>query len=201
MTKRKLYEEDTTLYNIPEFYIKSHASVCINCFVQTVHFPLDDVEVINFSIPINIAEDNDSCRHWIKEEEIFLVGLVFDLLFDRGSLAPTKQERKENKTCWEIIKQQFDKVTVRYNFLKRTNVGRFTCVSRSQQALRRHYKVMKATVASSSELCDNGLPLFKSLYEKWQKVYNENDILTCSDSNFRFFLKEMKILNEHNCIF
>lgn len=127
------------------------------------------------------------CRPWTLIEETFLIGIVFDTLFLRGSLAPTSQQKLQNNTSWTLIKNQFDKAIVRHYYLMNTNIPN-SCYTRTLFALKRHFKVMKMQV-EKEEVSEETLPVFKQLFFTWNTKYNQNNILTCSEVMFKNKIK------------
>lgn len=122
------------------------------------------------------------CRHWTQREKTFLVGIIFDMLYRKGSLSATTREKQSNKSVgWNEIKEKFDLACARYQSLNKTG-SLVSCHSRTKQAMLRHYKVLKNQVAKEEN--DAEEPLFKRLHNDWQMNYNKNNILTCSHEKY-----------------
>lgn len=105
---------------------------------------------------------------WSKEEEIFLVGAVLDRFFARGSLSSTKQENADTskKNCWDTIKATYDSCFRKYS----AQVGTPIPPMRTENALSRHYKVMKERSLSKNH--KNSVN-FRALYEEWEINFNQ----------------------------
>lgn len=118
-------------------------------------------------------------KPWTEPEKIILVGLVFEILFRRGSLFPNIKGGEEKGMCWKIIKQKFDVAIKRYTTLTRNSLN---FDARTKIALERRYKILKkeAAMRSTSE----SLPFFKRYYIDWKTKYNANYRLTCTDQDF-----------------
>lgn len=94
---------------------------------------------------------------WSKEEEAFLVGAVMQRFFSYGSL--TSSRRTEEDNVWEYIKNVFDERREKYS----QAIGKLPPRERTQNALQRHWKLMKSSSNRS----------FYSLYKLWEKLYSE----------------------------
>lgn len=187
--------------NFPSFYRNMKRKVCDVCSASVSRFAVKDVNVdYLMDLPIVLKEGN-GCRHWTTREETFLIGIIFDMLYRRGSLAPTKAQRSLNDVCWERIKKMFDTASARYTLMTRSKEGESICQTRTLHAIVRHFKVMKANLAEEDTDEDSDeLPLFKKLHREWEDNYNQCKILTCSPRKFQAFMKKMKILSAHTCV-
>lgn len=155
----------------------------------------------NMYVPITLSEGN-GCRHWTVREETFLIGIIFDILYKRGSLAPTKAQRKVNDICWDRIKKIYDIACIRYALLTRSKGGVTSCTTRTLHAIVRHFKVMKSNLNEvESDQDSDEEPLFKKLHRGWQDEYNQGKILTCSEKKFKLYVEQMKTLSSHTCSF
>lgn len=93
-------------------------------------------------------------NHWLKMEEVILIGVVYDYLFLYGSL---------NTGAWKVILEKFKRCWEEYY---RQNGEELVVNNRSECALLRHYKVMKQR--SSNEMAQG---LFKSYFRTWDRNF------------------------------
>lgn len=119
----------------------------------------------------NLGHDKLSAGNWqcwSHEEEVFLVGAVLERFFSRGSLSSTKKESagSKNSNCWETIKKTYDA-----SFRKFTDLSGQQCPpERTENALSRHYKVMKERSLGKTQ---KNRVSFKKLYDEWETKYNK----------------------------
>lgn len=121
-------------------------------------------------------------QRWTELEKIVLVGLVFDVLFHRGSLFPNKSEGEEKGKCWKDIKRKYDIALKRIRIMKRDTTGDAKFQERPITALEKRFKILKRSALKESK--DVSPPLFKKLYNEWETQYNVENILTCSEEKF-----------------
>lgn len=133
---------------------------------------------------------SETSRYWTNREEIFLVGLVFDTLYSRGSLIPTRNEKRGKDACWERIKRLYDTAVARYILLNKDSVQTFNAKPRTILALMRHYKVLKSNVVEGKQPVEGVKPYFKRLHLEWETKYNQDSILTCSNAKFMNLLRQ-----------
>mmetsp|Transcript_12368 Transcript_12368/g.16047 ORF Transcript_12368/g.16047 Transcript_12368/m.16047 type:complete len:293 (+) Transcript_12368:164-1042(+) len=112
-------------------------------------------------------------KSWSPDEEIFLVGVVMDRFFKRGSLSSTRADGKGNDDCWSYIKSKYDEAWKNY----KTLTGKSIPQERSLNALSRHYKVMKARISQADMSGEGKVEDFKSYYDKFQEEYNIGNCL------------------------
>lgn len=145
---------------------------------------LDGIFGVNKSFERRPCEQQELRRNnikpqiWTQSEIIILVGLIFEVFFRRGSLFPNKKNGETSGVCWSDIKAKFDVAWSRY-------VGMGQVETRTKVALRRRYKILKATAAAEDK--QGNAPFFKNLYRIWETEYNVRGILTCSVEQFEQF--------------
>lgn len=113
------------------------------------------------------GDNGDSARSrsncWSHIEEVFLVGAVMSRWWTRGSLAAARTGNTNQDSCWDDIKETYDKNWLNYKKSK-------SPAERSANALSRHFKVMKTRISNS-----RGGPKedsFQNYYLEWELVYN-----------------------------
>ena len=94
---------------------------------------------------------------WSREEEAFLVGAIMQRFFSYGSL--TSSRRSDEDNVWEYIKTVFDERREKYALA----IGKLPPRERTQNALQRHWKLMKSSSNRS----------FYALYKLWEKLYGD----------------------------
>eukprot|EP00924_Labyrinthula_sp_SR-Ha-C_P016448 snap_masked-scaffold_6-processed-gene-3.25-mRNA-1 protein AED:1.00 eAED:1.00 QI:0/-1/0/0/-1/1/1/0/260 len=100
---------------------------------------------------------------WSQEEDVFLIGIIFDFLFERGSLSSNK-----GMDVWFDIKTRLDVAAEKYKkYLTRTNqiekVPNFG--DRAGKTLQRHFKTLKRKNLDVKDQVD-----FKKYYKRWEKL-------------------------------
>eukprot|EP00924_Labyrinthula_sp_SR-Ha-C_P004545 snap_masked-scaffold_1-processed-gene-3.26-mRNA-1 protein AED:1.00 eAED:1.00 QI:0/-1/0/0/-1/1/1/0/374 len=127
-------------------------------------------------------------KPWKDREEVFLVGCVFDMYFRRGSLTPNKKQRAtvtDENYCWEKIRRIYDKAINRFEELTGEVAN-----PRTMHAITRHFKVIKSKLSSNVGEVDEEDEYetedfeLKKMYFEWETLYNENNILTCTDEKY-----------------
>lgn len=125
----------------------------------------------------NAKKSESSWKVWTKTEEVFLVGSVFELLFERGSLTASN----ERSDVWQTVKKKYDNAWRLYTRYQQS-AGQSgsdpydrSCSSvRSSKALYRHYKVLKERVAGNSTNAPppgtNGEFCFRKYYYAYQTI-------------------------------
>jgi len=107
----------------------------------------------------DVRQDHEqTCRQgykWSYEEEVFLVGAVMTRFFTYGSL--TSARRNTDNTVWKSIKRTFDLTRSQYA----RSHGNSSPRRRSENALHRHWKLMKASKR----------PQFYEMWKKFEKEY------------------------------
>lgn len=122
-------------------------------------------------------KDSDTQAHdskwksWSRIEETFLVGAVMERFFKRGSLSSSRGD----DDCWLFIKETYDLAWEKYEALDGEQIPRV----RSQQALSRHYKVMKTKFAEKigDEVVRDDPVTFRDYFCEWEQHYNVNNRL------------------------
>lgn len=201
MKRQKVDDFVTPNYPIAEIYCRRKEKQCQLCFSSYYDFALQDIDEGSqcFKLPV-VAVEGKGCRLWTELEEVFLVGLVFDALYKRGSLAPSKHERQEKDKCWQKLKQKYDVAVSRYAFLTRSSTSTKECFTRTKLALLRHFKVLKAQV-SEDKSDDEEVPFFKKLHLQWDNDYNKQNILCCTDEKFKVIVTKLRSTSNHKCFY
>jgi len=122
---------------------------------------------------LSTGKNDSRWKSWSREEEIFLVGVVMDRFFKRGSLSSTRADGKANDDCWSYIKAKYDEAWTSYQAISNKTIPQ----ERSLNALSRHYKVMKARISQADMKGDNNIEDFGSYYEEFQHSYNIDNCL------------------------
>eukprot|EP00924_Labyrinthula_sp_SR-Ha-C_P008160 snap_masked-scaffold_11-processed-gene-4.32-mRNA-1 protein AED:1.00 eAED:1.00 QI:0/-1/0/0/-1/1/1/0/145 len=115
-------------------------------------FVEEPVELIETQQPPegNLEDTLNITRSYAHEEEIILVGLVYEYLFLNPYL---------RKDVWEKIHKNFHQVLRYINYTKNEQYG-----SRALSALERHFKTLKIR-NKHVEGC-----LFRELFEEWKDL-------------------------------
>lgn len=119
---------------------------------------------------------NKKSKIWTKPEKTILVGLVFDILFSRGSLFPNFKRGEQKGVCWKEIKVKYDIAISRYMRRVGSSQKNISFDKRSQGALKKRFKILKET-AIAEEKAGNP-PFFRKLYLDWELNHKGNDIMT-----------------------
>lgn len=179
---KQLQREDTYAFLLPQ-KVQTQSLDEIN-FESLGAKPVEEVQVLPSSRSKRKREvcDQDtreakrkesSWKVWTKTEEVFLIGAVFELLFERGSLTASNLR----SDVWETVKEKYDEAWEKYQDYVAIKERRSATSSsnRSSRALYRHYKVLKERVAgNSTNAPPPGTKKFSFLryYEAWKVVKN-----------------------------
>lgn len=137
---------------------------------------------VSARMPVKLVSGSGS-KHWTHRENVFLVGLVFDHLFERGTFYGNSTLSGGVSLGWKTFKEKFDTANARYLYLQGSNGIEIEYRTRTHFALQRHFRTMKAGIKKVKP--SNGQkPLFRTLHDEWENKYNKNNILTCSDEEF-----------------
>eukprot|EP00924_Labyrinthula_sp_SR-Ha-C_P015906 augustus_masked-scaffold_4-processed-gene-12.39-mRNA-1 protein AED:1.00 eAED:1.00 QI:0/-1/0/0/-1/1/1/0/255 len=106
---------------------------------------------------------------WSREEDVILIGTVFDIFFDRGSLTSAR-----GSDVWDEIKIRNDESVERYLQYMKCVSPQVSAVDlphhgkRTAKALKRHYKTLKER-ASKEKGCETPFK-FEDYFNEWREL-------------------------------
>eukprot|EP00924_Labyrinthula_sp_SR-Ha-C_P004455 snap_masked-scaffold_1-processed-gene-0.36-mRNA-1 protein AED:1.00 eAED:1.00 QI:0/-1/0/0/-1/1/1/0/179 len=95
---------------------------------------------------------------WTEEENSWLIGIVFDQIFENGCLPP----QKDGICIWEKINEKFEKQREKHERVYVQVHGVFP-VKSSPSILKRRFKTLRSMVSKK-----NKTEYFKNVYNSWK---------------------------------
>eukprot|EP00511_Aplanochytrium_stocchinoi_P007711 CAMPEP_0204845198 /NCGR_PEP_ID=MMETSP1347-20130617/962_1 /ASSEMBLY_ACC=CAM_ASM_000690 /TAXON_ID=215587 /ORGANISM="Aplanochytrium stocchinoi, Strain GSBS06" /LENGTH=217 /DNA_ID=CAMNT_0051985135 /DNA_START=454 /DNA_END=1107 /DNA_ORIENTATION=+ len=122
-----------------------------------------------------------SAKPWTFDEELILVGVVYDKYFLKGSLNHTQVQKesededencidrdKSKGICWRTLKAAYEQKLRVFSSLKRKPCMYY---ERSTVALSRHFKVMKKKICDVLEKDPRSSHNFRELYRHYESLH------------------------------
>ena len=147
--------------------------------------PVSDAKIVRHTTP------SSSCRLskcWSERENVILCGIVLDTYCSRHSLKPCNDEKRQAKMkgmtaktlIWNQIQKKYTTACKRIAIIVGQQVR-----GRTTKALQKRWKDLGKEQRDAYTRNNNYISMTKQRFQKWDVVYNRDNLLLGSEENFQ----------------
>ena len=134
---------------------------------------------------------SSSCRlskRWSERENVILCGIVLDTYCSRHSLKPCNDEKRQARMkgmtaktlIWNQIQKKYTTACKRIAIIVGQQVRK-----RTTKALQKRWKDLGKEQRDAYTRSNNYISMTKQRFQKWDVVYNRDNLLLGSEENFQ----------------